>query len=170
MALASGRLRHRVTIERAVPYVDDEGNTYSDWELVLANVPAAIEPISVREFISANAMQSHITHRIVIRARTGLEAGMRILHGTRVYDPQGWLPDPDSGREYLTAPCVDRGEQPVTFDWLLAESGDTLIAEQGDSLAVTEGDDETPDPTALTLDREDITLDRADITLDTTEA
>jgi hypothetical protein len=32
---------------------------------------------------------------------------MRLLHGSRIYNPQGWLADPVSGIEYLTAPCSE---------------------------------------------------------------
>jgi len=110
MALAAGRLRHRITIQRPKITQDPAtGQTTTRWLDVASDVPAAIEPLSVREFIASQQMQSEISTRIVIRYREGLTAQMRILHVkrgvTQVYNPQGWLADPESGVEYLTAPC-----------------------------------------------------------------
>lgn len=105
MSLAAGRLRHRISIQRPVNTQDSNGDMVLDWEDVATDIAAAIEPLSVREFIASQSMQSQITARIVIRYRDGLNATMRILHGSRVYNPQGWLADADSGLEYLTAPC-----------------------------------------------------------------
>lgn len=73
----------------------------------VAEVWAAVEPASVREFIASQQMQSEIVARITIRYRAGLTAQMRILHRDRIYNPQGWLADPESGLEYLTAPCSE---------------------------------------------------------------
>lgn len=104
MTLAAGRLRHRVRIEQPVEDRDeDSGAVITTWALV-AEVWAAIEPLSTREFIQAAAVQSEITGRIVIRFRDGLTPDMRIIHNGRVLNPAGWLPDKDSGLEYLTAP------------------------------------------------------------------
>lgn len=108
MALDPGKLRHRITIQKPVSSQDAEtGQVTTNWVAVAADIAAAIEPVSVREFVAAQAMQSQVTARIVIRYRAGLTAQMRILHGSRVYNPQGWLSDPDSGLEFLTAPCSE---------------------------------------------------------------
>ena len=106
MALAAGKLRHRVTIQRQAQSRDAaSGDVKVSWSDV-ATVWAAVEPLSVREFIAAQANQSQITARITIRYRSGLTADMRILHRDQIYNPQGWLADPDSGLEYLTSPCT----------------------------------------------------------------
>jgi SPP1 family predicted phage head-tail adaptor len=106
--LAANRLRHRITIQRPITQQDPEtGQLTTNWVAVATNIAAAIEPSSVREFVAAQAMQSQVIARIVIRYRPGLTAQMRILHGSRIYNPQGWLADPDSGIEYLTAPCSE---------------------------------------------------------------
>lgn len=108
MALSAGRLRHRVRIERP-SYEQDPltGEMKKDWELVADKVPAAIEPLSAREFIAAQAAQSAVTARIVIRHRPGIDATMRVLHRGRVYNIHGVLADPVSGLEYLTLPCSE---------------------------------------------------------------
>lgn len=106
--MKAGRLRHRVDIEEQ-QYSQDPvtGEVTTTWVPVWWGVPAAIEPLSAREFIAAQAVQSQVTARIVIRFREGLTPTMRIVHNGRVYNPAGWLPDPDSGRVYVTAPCSE---------------------------------------------------------------
>jgi SPP1 family predicted phage head-tail adaptor len=104
----AGKLRHRVDFEKRIESQDPvSGAVTPVWVKVATSVPAAIEPISVREFLSAKAMQSEITARIVVRQRPGLNAAMRIRHGSRIYNPEGFLADKDSGTEYLTIPCSE---------------------------------------------------------------
>ena len=106
MPISAGQLRHRVDIEERMATQDAAtGETIYTWTPLYKSVPASIEPLSVREFITAQAGQSEISARITIRYRAGLTAAMRIVHNGRIYNPQGWLPDKDSGMEYLTAPC-----------------------------------------------------------------
>ena len=108
MALSAGRLRHRVRIERP-DYVQDliTGEMVKGWVLVADNVPAAIEPLSAREFIQSQALQSSVTARIVIRRRADIDATMRILHRDMVYNIHGVLADPVSGLEYQTLPVSE---------------------------------------------------------------
>lgn len=118
MSIEAGRLRHRVRIEQLQNLLDSHGDDYQDpvtgetrteWAEV-DTVWAAIEPLSAREFIAAQTTQSQIVARIVIRYRDGLDAAMRLVHVRTgrpdvVYNPAAFLPDIDSGLEYLTAPC-----------------------------------------------------------------
>jgi SPP1 family predicted phage head-tail adaptor len=102
----AGRLRHRVTIERRVNRQDaTTGETVPVWLTFAANLPAAIEPLSVRETMAAAAVQSQLVARIVIRYRAGIDATMRVKHGSTVYNIEGVLADADTGRDYLTLPC-----------------------------------------------------------------
>lgn len=108
MSIAAGRLRHRITIERPDRQRDPlTGEWIAVWTPVWESVPAAIEPLSAREFIAAQAVQSEVTARIVIRYREGVTAAMRIVHNGQIYNIHGVLPDPDSGRSYLTLPCSE---------------------------------------------------------------
>ncbi|EXF45266.1 head-tail adaptor [Pseudomonas sp. BAY1663] len=105
MALKAGRLRHRVDIQARQDVQDpDTGDVTPTWVTVWPNVPAAIEPLSAREFIAAQAVQSQVVARITMRYREGLDASMRILHKSTVYNIAGLLPDKDSGLEYFTVP------------------------------------------------------------------
>lgn len=118
MAIVSGRLRHRVRIERLAFLLDSNGDAWQDPEtgesrqdwVPVATVWAAVEPVSAREFMQSQATQAQVTARIVIRHRDGLDASVRLVHVRTgrpevVYNPHGFLADVDSGLEYLTAPC-----------------------------------------------------------------
>ena len=88
------------------------GAVTPSWINLHADVPAAIEPLTVKEYIAAHAVQSEVTTRITVRWREGLNAAQRIKHGALIYNIHGALPDKDSGRTWLTIPCsqgVDQG-------------------------------------------------------------
>ena len=108
MALDAGKLRHRVTIEKRVDVQDAEtGGITPSWSALFTNVPAAIEPLSAREFLTADQLRSKIVARITLRYRPGMNAAQRIKHGTKIYNPEGFLVDMDSGVEYVTIPCSE---------------------------------------------------------------
>ena len=104
--LAAGSLRHRIRIEAPTRTQDPlTGAMTTAWTLV-AEVFAAIHPLSVSGIIAAQSVKSKIDTRIVIRYRPGMNPSMRLVgpDGT-IYTPTGFLHDMDYGREYLTAPC-----------------------------------------------------------------
>jgi SPP1 family predicted phage head-tail adaptor len=107
----AGQYRHRVDIQDWLEVRDEEtGGFEEQWVTTFANVPARIVPASGREFLAAAAIQSEIVARIVIRARPGLKAKQRVLHKglggelLATYNVHAWLPDPESGRDYVSAP------------------------------------------------------------------
>ena len=118
MSIEAGRLRHRVRIERYAELLDSNGNVLQDpvsgeipreWQEV-ATVWAEIAPISGREFIMSQAIQSQVTARLTIRHRDDVDASMRAVHVRKgrpdvVYNIKGVLADVESGLEYLTLPC-----------------------------------------------------------------
>lgn len=101
--MRSGKLRHRVTLQRFVKTQDPTtGLIRTEWADV-ATVWASVEPLSGRDFIAARAQQSEISARVVIRYREGIDSTMRVLHRGRIYSIEGPpLPDAKSGLEYLT--------------------------------------------------------------------
>jgi SPP1 family predicted phage head-tail adaptor len=105
--LRAGRLRHRVDIEEPVHTQDPvTGELVPAWVAVHTNLPAAIEPLSVRDFMASQQQQTEITTNILLRFIPGLLPTMRIRHGADVYNPVGFLPDKGSGLEYVTVPCA----------------------------------------------------------------
>lgn len=120
--IQAGRLRHRVQIQIPVSTQDQQsGDLNADWQTV-ATVWAAIEPLSGREFIAAQAEASRINTRITIRYRT-LHPDARLYHMAKdeYYNIEGVLGDKDSGLEYLTLPCSKglrymAGEEVIAFN------------------------------------------------------
>lgn len=105
--MRTGKLRHRVTIQRYEKGAQDPitGDITSEW-VDLATVWASVEPLSVREFIQSSATQSQVTTRITMRKRD-IRAADRILHRGQIFNVTGVLPDPVSGLEYVTLPCTE---------------------------------------------------------------
>lgn len=108
--LNAGTLRHKITIQRledvedsAGEVQDSNGDPVQEW-VDVATVWAAIEPVSGREFIAAQAEQSKVIARIVIRYRNDIDAAMRLFHAYKqlYYNIEAVLPDKESGLEYLT--------------------------------------------------------------------
>lgn len=119
MSIEAGRLRHRVRLERYVELLDSNGNVLQDpatgeipreWVLV-AEVWCEIAPISGREFIMSQSLQSQVSARLTIRYRDDVDATMRAVHRRRgrdvIYNIKAVLPDPDSGMAHLTLPCSE---------------------------------------------------------------
>ena len=105
--MRAGKLRHRVTLQAPGLTQDPvSGEMVPGWT-DFASVWASIEPLSARDFIAAQAGQSKITARIVVRYREGILPTMRILHRDKVYAIQAPLPDAHSGLEYLTLPVSE---------------------------------------------------------------
>lgn len=103
-AVKSGQLRHRVSLQKPERAQDPvTGELITTWSEV-AKIWTKVEPLSVREFITAQATQSKISARITMRYRAGLDASMRIVHRGTVYNIAGVLPDADSGLEHITLP------------------------------------------------------------------
>lgn len=102
--MRAGKLRHRVTFQAPGTTQDPvTGEMVQGWATVWDKVPASVEPLSVKDFIAAQATQSQLSARIKIRYRAGVLPSMRILHRGQIYNIEGPpMPDPDSGLEYLT--------------------------------------------------------------------
>ena len=106
MAIAAGRLRHWVTLQsRTLVQDPTTGEDVLTW-VDQASVYAAVEPLSTREFIAAQATQSEVSVRIIIRHRADIDATWRVLYRDKAYNVQGVLADQESGLEYLTLPCA----------------------------------------------------------------
>lgn len=104
MALAAGRLRHKVLIQ--YPLTTQNPSTGA-MEIVwtdLASVWASVEPLSAREFIAAGAEQSEVKAKIIMRNRSDVNATMQIVYRGKIYQILGVLTDPVSGLEYMTLP------------------------------------------------------------------
>ena len=107
MALAAGKLRHKVKIQRPeVVQNPATGEMEQSW-VDLASVWASVEPASVREFIGSAAEQSEVKGKVIIRRRSDVDATMRIQYRGLTYQILGVLTDPVSGLEYITLPTAE---------------------------------------------------------------
>lgn len=95
----------RLSLERPVQTKSQtSGGTVETWELVQDGIPAEKSALGAREFIAAQATQSQITGKIVMRWMDGIKANMRLrdeLTG-EIYNIAGALPDTKTARRYLT--------------------------------------------------------------------
>lgn len=105
--MRSGRLRHRVALERAIDAIDEHGDTVPTWERI-ATVYAAVEPLSGREYFLAAQINAEVSTRITIRASTGfrLTPKDRVRFGARLFDIES---------------VVDRGERGKELELLVVE-------------------------------------------------
>lgn len=94
-------------LEEPVDTEDSMGGVVTAWQTV-ATVWAAIEPLSAREFLAGQQVNSQVVARVTIRKPARIEASMRIRHRGEIYNIEGVLADPDSGLEYVTLP-VSKG-------------------------------------------------------------
>lgn len=101
--MQAGKLTERITIQRPTGAQDAWGTPEPQgWEDVAA-VWANVRFLSGTESIRAGADVSIVRASIRIRWRTGIDAGMRVLHGGQVLDIEGVLPG--AGRQHLDLVC-----------------------------------------------------------------
>lgn len=108
----AGKLRHRVIPERQVTSLDsDDGIQTVEWlpaftETVQA-ISAGIQPMSGREILTANQINSKVTHRIIVRKGRDFTASMRLRRpsGGPTYNIEAVIPDANNGEQYLTLLC-----------------------------------------------------------------
>jgi SPP1 family predicted phage head-tail adaptor len=109
MGLLAARLRHRLTLESKVQTQDPTtGAVVTSWQTV-DTIAAEVAPLSAREYLVGQQVDSKITTRITIRYRPDVTSDMRLLdeQGSHVYQIEGVLSDVKSGLEYLTLPCSE---------------------------------------------------------------
>ena len=104
----AGKLNKRVSIEESVavsPAVNEFGEPNVVWD-ELAEVWAAMEPLTGREFWAQQQVQSEITVRIRIRYRDDIVAGMRVVYNQAIYMIKNVI-DPLEKHEELHLMCSE---------------------------------------------------------------
>ena len=101
--MRAGELRDRITIQRKTAAADAWGTPEPQgWEDV-AKVWSNVRHQSGSESIRAGADTSIVRASIRIRWRTGIDAGMRVLHAGQVFDIEAVLPG--VGRQHVDLVC-----------------------------------------------------------------
>jgi SPP1 family predicted phage head-tail adaptor len=81
----SSRLRQRLTLQDEVRAEDGAGGYTRSWQSI-ADLWAEIVPISGRERLFADQLQSEVTHKILLRYRGGVVAGQRLIFENRAFN------------------------------------------------------------------------------------
>ena len=98
--MRSGDLDQRVTVERNTTTTDGWGGVVTTWA-PLFTAWAAVEPLTGREFIAAQAAQSEVSARIRMRYRPWMTAQDRVIHNGTVYTIESVIDHRSQGRELV---------------------------------------------------------------------
>lgn len=101
-----GALRHRLIIERSVRTPDGGGGVSENW-VQLAEVWAAIEPLSGVERVEAARLTGRHMYEIRMRYRSDVEPAMRFALGDRLFHILS-LEDVGARGRWLRALCEER--------------------------------------------------------------
>ncbi|WP_428427991.1 phage head closure protein [Pararhizobium sp.] len=102
-----GQLSVRLDLEMRNDAGDGQGGIVPGFALV-TSLWARIEPVAITEEERADAEMFIVTHRIWIRFREDIAAGMRFRKGTRIFTVRA-CHDPDETRRYLVCRCAEDG-------------------------------------------------------------
>lgn len=103
--MRSGPLRHRVAIEQATETQDAYGEPDVTWS-TFVETWASVDPITSREYFSAQRENAEITHRVRMRYRPNITHKMRVKWGARVFDIRSII-NANSRNRSLELLCVE---------------------------------------------------------------
>ncbi|MBN9000443.1 MAG: phage head closure protein [Rhizobiales bacterium] len=103
----AGRFSLELVLEARSGEVDDYGGFSGAWNEV-AMVWARLEPLSSAATLWAGQSLADATHRVTMRHRDGVRAGMRLRKGTRAFLIRT-VTDPDETGRYLV--CITQEEK-----------------------------------------------------------
>lgn len=101
-----GTLTDRVTLQRKVTTEEPEGGEVAVYS-TLATVWARVRQLSARQAYADDARGQSITHSVVMRFRTDLKPGDRIVYRGRNLEIAA-LADINGRRAYLSCQCAER--------------------------------------------------------------
>lgn len=102
--MRAGQLRHRVTIQRDAAAKNAFGESKPEWVDVLNGIWANVADVTGRDKIG-DVTNHEIDARMYLRWRSGIEAGMRVLHCGAAY--------------LITSPPIDRTGRRTDMELLL---------------------------------------------------
>lgn len=101
----AGQLTARLDLESAVEAPDGQGGVTLS-HAVEATLWARIEPVAAVEAELGHVDRQAVTHRIWIRHRLDVAAGMRFRKGSRIFEIRT-VHDPDERGRYLVAQVTE---------------------------------------------------------------
>ena len=99
--MKAGDLDQRIRVERLQGGFDELGQPLPDTWAHLFDCWAAVEPLTGREYIAAQALQSEVTTRIRMRFRPWMTAQDRVIHGGKTYNIVSVIDVRSQGRELV---------------------------------------------------------------------
>ncbi len=106
-ASTPGRLRHRLTLERATATPDGAGGSTLSWDDV-ATLFADVMPLRAEEREAGEGLSDLTLQRVVIRKRDDVAAGDRFRLGARLLRIKT-IVDADEDGRYLVCTCEEEG-------------------------------------------------------------
>ena len=103
MGVNAGQFNRRISLLMLTGGTDALGQPVQTWTEI-AQVWADIRHISGMEAIKADAQISTVRASIRVRYRSGLAAGMRVVHGSTAYAVRAVLPD-EADRQAVDLAC-----------------------------------------------------------------
>ena len=107
--MSIGDLRKRVTLQSESLTADGLGGQVANW-VTIANLWTEMRPFMGREAVSVASFNKRITHQFLVRYRTDILTGMRLLL---------------NNRQFLIRAVVNQSENNQWLE-LMAEEGGTL--------------------------------------------
>jgi SPP1 family predicted phage head-tail adaptor len=106
-ASEAGRLRLRLSLERATPTPDGAGGAAFSWNAI-ASLPADVTPVKADERGVGEGLSDLTLHKIVIRKRADIFSGDRFRLGDRMFRIRS-VSDPDEDGRFLVCLCEEEG-------------------------------------------------------------
>ena len=98
--MKAGDLTERVTVERFTSTEDELGQPIETWA-PLFTCWAAVEPLTGREYLAAQAAVSEVTAKIRMRFRPWMTSQDRVIHEGTVYQIQSVIDVRSENRELV---------------------------------------------------------------------
>lgn len=106
--MEAGNLRHRITLQCPAGGDASDPNGATEWKNY-ATAYASVLPLRGRELWEAQAAQSTIDHRIMLRWRPGVKHNTRVLLGDRKFEVL-YIIDQGERHEWLQMMCRELEE------------------------------------------------------------
>lgn len=103
--LTSGKLRHKITVERETLTTDAIGGQSSSWATNIEPF-ALVKPVSGNERYQAMKLEANITHKIYIRYTSNIRATDRVIFNSREMQIRAII-DLEERNKWLELHCVE---------------------------------------------------------------
>jgi len=100
--MQAGQLRHTIIFQVPTTTTGSSGEELITYVDTIKNVPAAIEPLTGREYLAAKQIQEEVTTRITIRYfSNSIDGTWRIKWGDRIYKIKSVINTIELNRELI---------------------------------------------------------------------